>query len=106
MPPANCANCGARLPKGGRFCPECGLRTSVASDTAVEEIPPEETGSVPVHKVAAAPTYFGIAPPPALFALAGASLPGAIALFVIRNAIAGARLLAARAPVSARFPAA
>ena len=106
MPPANCANCGARLPKGGRFCPECGLRTSIAADTAVEEIPPEETGSVPVHKVAAAPTYFGIAPPLALFALAGASLAGAIALFVTGNAIAGALLLAAAALFSALFAAA
>ena len=35
MPPANCANCGARLPKGGRFCPECGIRMSDAGDTAV-----------------------------------------------------------------------
>ena len=106
MPPANCANCGARLPKGGRFCPECGLRTSVAGDTAVQEIPPEETGSVPVLKVAAAPTYFGIAPPLALFALAGASLAGAIALFVTSNVIAGALLLAAAVLFSALFAAA
>src|SRR6266566_2388439 len=39
MPVANCANCGARLPKDGRFCPECGVRTSVENDaTAVERV--------------------------------------------------------------------
>jgi hypothetical protein len=107
MPPANCANCGARLPEGGRFCPECGVRTSVADDaTAVEEIPPEETGRVPVHKVAATPRYFGVAPPPALFALAAASLVAAIVFLVAGNTIAGALLLAAAALFSALFAAA
>jgi outer membrane biosynthesis protein TonB len=107
MPPANCVNCGARLPEGGRFCPECGVRTSVANDvTAVEEIPPEETGRVPVHKVAAAPRYFGIAPPPALFALALASLVAAIVVLAAGNGIAGALLLAAAALFSTLFVAA
>ena len=83
MPPANCSNCGAKLTGGGRFCPECGVRTSVANDiTAVEEIPPDETGRVPIHKVAASPRYFGIAPPLALFGLAAAALLAAILLFV------------------------
>ena len=104
MPPANCANCGARLPKDGRFCPECGVRTSVADDvTAVEEIPPEETGRVPVHKVAASPHYFGIAPPLALFALAVAALAAAIVVFVAGKVIAGALLLAAAALFSVLF---
>ena len=107
MPPANCVNCGARLPKDGRFCPECGVRTSVENDTtAVEEIPPEETGRVPVHKVAATPRYFGIAPPLALFALAVASLAAAIVVFVAGKTIAGALLLAAAALFSALFVAA
>src|SRR5207244_11618888 len=96
VPPGNAANGGARLPKGGRFCPECGARTSVAHDaTAVEEIPPEETGRVPVHTIAATPRYFGIAPPLALFALAVASLAAAIVVFVAGTAIEGAILLAA-----------
>ena len=70
MPAANCSNCGARLAKDTRFCPECGVRTAAASDsTAIEEVPPDETGQVPVHKVAAAPRYFGVAPPLALFTL-------------------------------------
>jgi len=104
MPVANCANCGARLPKDSRFCPECGVRTSVANDvTAVEEVPPEETGRVPVHKVAATPRYFGIAPPLALFSLALASLVVAIVVFLAGNAIAGALLLAAAALFSTLF---
>lgn len=104
MPPANCANCGARLPKDGRFCPECGVRTSVENDaTAVEEIPPEETGRVPVHTVAVTPRYFGIAPPLALFALAVAALAAAIVVFVAGKVIAGALLLAAAALFSVLF---
>jgi hypothetical protein len=79
----------------------------VANDaTAVEEIPPEETGRVPVHKVAATPRYFGIAPPLALFALAVASLAAAIVVFVAGKTIAGALLLAAAALFSALFVAA
>src|SRR5438067_12871878 len=76
--PGNCGNCGARLPKDSRFCPECGVRTSAADDvTAVEEVPPDETGRVPVHKVAAAPHYFGVAPPQAPFAVDIAAPGGA-----------------------------
>ena len=107
MPVASCSNCGARLPKDSRFCPECGVRTSAADDvTAVEEVPPDETGRVPVHKVAAAPHYFGVAPPQALFALAIASLVGAIVLFVAGNALAAALLLATSALFTALFVAA
>jgi hypothetical protein len=107
MPAASCDNCGARLPKDSRFCPECGVRTSAANDvTAVEEVPPEETGRVPVHKVAVAPRYFGVAPPLALFALAVAALALGVAVFVAGNAIAGALLLAAAALFSALFVAA
>jgi len=107
MPVASCSNCGARLPKDSRFCPECGVRTSAADDvTAVEEVPPDETGRVPVHKVAAAPHYFGVAPPQALFAVAIASLAGAIVLFVAGNALAAALLLATSALFTALFVAA
>ncbi|MGE5434547.1 MAG: hypothetical protein ACM3S3_07155 [Candidatus Doudnabacteria bacterium] len=101
---ANCANCGARLPKDGRFCPECGVRTSVENDvTAVEEIPPEETGRVPVHTVSVTPRYYGIAPPLALFALAVAALAAAIVVLVGGKVIAGGLLLAAAALFSVLF---
>src|SRR5439155_18044648 len=104
MPAGNCANCGAGLPDGSRFCPECGVRVSAANDvTAVEEVPPEETGQVPVHKVAAAPRYFGIAPPLALFALAAACLALAVVLFVAGHTIAGGLVLLAAAFFSALF---
>src|SRR5438045_8498847 len=102
--PANCGNCGARLPRDSRFCPECGVRVSAANDvTAVEEVPPEETGRVPVHRVAVAPRYFGIAPPLALFALAVASLVIAVVLFAAGKTIAGAVLLAAPVLFSVLF---
>ncbi|MFL5979463.1 MAG: zinc ribbon domain-containing protein [Gaiellaceae bacterium] len=105
--PASCANCGARLPGDSRFCPECGVRISAANDsTAVEEVPPDETGRVPVHRVAVSPRYFGVAPPLTLFGLAVASLVLAIVLFVAGNVIGGALLLAAAALFSALFVAA
>jgi hypothetical protein len=104
---ANCGNCGAALPKDSRFCPECGVRTSDANGvTAVEEVPPDETGRVPVSKVAVAPRYFGVAPPLALFAIAVASLVLAIVVFVGGNLIAGALLLVAALLFSALFVAA
>src|SRR4051812_9727025 len=106
MPVANCANCGARLPEESRFCPECGVRRSAATGaTAVEEVPPEETGSVPVHTVAVAPRYFGVAPPLALFALAVAALVLGIVLLVTGHAIAGARRAGPRRGVVGRPPA-
>jgi hypothetical protein len=94
MPAVNCPNCDAALPEGAHFCPECGVRLAAAPDdvTAVEEVPPEETGPVPVHKVAATPRYFGIAPPLALFVLAAASLTLAIVLLVAGHAIVGGLL--------------
>jgi len=48
MPPLVCENCGAALPKGSRFCPECGTRVG-AGETAVEELPPDETGQCRSH---------------------------------------------------------
>ena len=106
-PVASCTNCGARLPKDSRFCPECGVRVAAGDNaTAVEEIPPEETGTVPVHTVAAEPHYFGIAPPLALFALAVASLVLAIVLLVSGSMIIGALLLVAAGVFLALFVAA
>jgi hypothetical protein len=103
----NCTNCGARLPKESRFCPECGVRVAAGDDaTAVEQIPPEEIGTVPVHTVAAEPHYFGIAPPLALFALAVASLVLAVVLLVAGSMIIGALLLVAAGVFLALFVAA
>jgi hypothetical protein len=94
VPATSCANCSARLPRDSRFCPECGVRTSAANDsTAVEAIAPDETGRVPVHF--AAPRYFGIAPPLALFTIAIAALVAGIVLLAAGSTIAGVLLLAA-----------
>jgi hypothetical protein len=48
---ANCRNCGSALPEASRFCPECGVRVASEGDTAMEELPTEETGPVPVNVV-------------------------------------------------------
>jgi hypothetical protein len=78
---ASCTNCGARLPKTSRYCPECGEPAS-AGETRVMEVPPEETGRVPVHYTQAEPRYYGIAPTTLVFVLAAVVLGIAIVLFV------------------------
>ena len=78
---ASCANCGARLPKTSRYCPQCGQPSS-AGDTRVMEVPPDETGRVPVHYERAEPRYYGIAPTTLLLGLAAAVLALAIVLLV------------------------
>lgn len=96
MPAASCDNCGTRLPTDSRFCPECGVRIAGANAvTAVEEVPPEETGRVPVHVTAAAPRYFGVTPPLAVFGLAVASLAFGIVVLLAGRVVIGALLLAA-----------
>ncbi|MDQ2910272.1 MAG: zinc ribbon domain-containing protein [Actinomycetota bacterium] len=58
---ASCANCGSRLPKRSRFCPECGTRIGAGpSETAVQELPPQETGPVPVELSTSKPRFFGV----------------------------------------------
>ena len=95
MPPTKCASCGSRLAKTARFCPECGARTAVGKgDTAVQEVPPPETGPVPVALTTAAPRFFGVTPPAAVLALATASLALAILLLVTDHAVVGGVLLA------------
>jgi len=61
MPAASCENCGSALPKGSRFCPECGTRVGAGpGETAVQELPSDETGQVPVEYETARPRYFGV----------------------------------------------
>jgi hypothetical protein len=61
VPAASCENCGTALPKGSRFCPECGARVGAGpGETAVQELPPDETGQVPVEYETARPRYFGV----------------------------------------------
>jgi hypothetical protein len=95
MPAASCANCASRLPKRSRFCHECGARVGAGEgETAVEEVPPEETGPVPVELAIATPRFFGVTPPAAVLALAAASLALAILLLASGHPIVGGALLA------------
>ena len=45
--PANCSNCGTRLPAGARFCALCGT-TVENGDTVRADVPPHETRPAPV----------------------------------------------------------
>ena len=76
---STCSNCGSPLPPDARFCPECGVR--VAAPTA-EEVPPPETGRVPVKRFGTPPRY-------ALLWVAGLALALAVVLFVVGSWVAG-----------------
>ena len=78
---ANCANCGARLARAARFCPQCG-RPTEAGDTSVLEVPPDETGPVPVTVAHVEPRFYGVTPSLLALVLAGAAVAIAILLFV------------------------
>ncbi len=107
MSAASCPNCGAGLPAGARFCPDCGTRMpSDIGSTAIEEVPPDETGRVPVNVAWAEARYFGMTPPMVVFALGVASLALAIVVFVLGHVVAGALLLAAAMIFAASFVAA
>ena len=79
---SKCANCGARLARGARFCPQCGARAD-DSITRVLEVPPDETGDVPVTVSRVEPRLYGVVPSTAVLVLAGASLTLAIVLFTL-----------------------
>jgi hypothetical protein len=101
---ADCAVCGAKLPRNARFCAECGRR--VGDDTGatvVEAVPPDETGPVPVHIVEAEPRLFGVTPATALFGAGLASFALGILLVVIGYVLAGALLLGAAVLLFAAF---
>jgi len=94
VPPASCPVCGSRLPKKSRFCPECGARVgATTAETAVQEIPEQETGPVPIEVMTAEPRFFGVTPPAAVLALAAVSLALAVVLLVTGHVILGVVLL-------------
>jgi hypothetical protein len=77
-----CSGCGVVLLPGGRFCPECGTPVAVAGETVQQELPPEETGPVPVSFERPQPRLFGVTPPGLLLAVAAGLLVLALVLFV------------------------
>ncbi len=82
MRKAECTSCGAKLPAKARFCPECGSRADPASgETAVQEVPPSETGPVPVQAQVAERRLFGVPPSTILIVIGGAAFGSAIGLF-------------------------
>lgn len=90
---ASCPNCAADVPAGSRFCPECGTKLGADEATAREEVPPEETGPVPVTVTSAPPRLFGVTPAMLLFALAACALTVAVVLLVLAHWIWGLGLL-------------
>jgi hypothetical protein len=79
---AECRNCDARLERGARFCPQCGEPTD-AGDTRALEVPPDETGPVPVTIDRSEPRFYGVTPAAAALFLAAATLALAIVLFAL-----------------------
>lgn len=91
-PPANCTNCSAPLPRGARFCAACGTPVQ-SGDTVRAQVPPSETGPVPVNVAQATPRWFGLTPPTVLFGLAVVLLVVAVVLLVIGSWVGGLVLL-------------
>jgi hypothetical protein len=79
-----CSVCGADLPRHARFCGECGASVEEQSGTTMRvELPPDETGPVPISISRSEPHWFGVAPPGWL---AGGSLAAfVVALFLFAN---------------------
>jgi len=78
---ASCANCGRRLPKDSRYCPECGQPVADGG-TKVLELPPDETGPVPVTVTHADRRYYGVRPTALALGLSTVVIVAAIVLLV------------------------
>jgi hypothetical protein len=77
---ANCPTCGARVGKHARYCPQCGGPLE-AGDTRPLDLPPEETGPVPVDVTRVEPQLYGVTPASGLLVLAAMAAIATIALF-------------------------
>jgi hypothetical protein len=100
--PANCPSCGARLPKAASFCPSCGTRVE-SGETLRAEVPPHETGPVPVTIERVSPRWFGVTPPTLLFGVACAVLALAIVLLVTGHWVAGLLVMGLALLLAAAF---
>jgi hypothetical protein len=76
----SCPNCGVALHPGARFCHSCGVQVA-AGATVRAELPPNETGAVPVALQRQEPRWFGVTPPHLLLGVAAAALVVAVILF-------------------------
>jgi zinc-ribbon domain len=77
---ASCPNCGRRLPKNSHYCPDCG-RPVEDGGTKTLELPPDETGPVPVTVTHVERRYYGVTPVGLALGLAAAAVVAAIVLF-------------------------
>jgi hypothetical protein len=77
---ASCPTCGARVGQRARYCPQCGGPLD-EGDTRTFELPPDETGPVPVNVTRTEPRFFGVAPASLLLVLAAIAALATIALF-------------------------
>jgi hypothetical protein len=79
---ASCAACGSEIPPTARFCPGCGRPVDGETGTTVRaELPPDETGQVPVAYAVSEPRYFGLTPALAAASVAVVALAIALVLF-------------------------
>jgi hypothetical protein len=79
------------------------VETGADAETVVQEVPPEETGPVPVEVTTASPRFFGVTPPAAVLALGAASLALAIVMLATGHTVVGGILLAVAGILFALF---
>ena len=99
----HCPACGEELPATARFCPACGNAVAEPGSTIREQLPPNETGRVPVNDRHAEPRWFGVPPQSLLLALVLIALVLAIVLFATGHWPFGLILLGIAALLGAAF---
>jgi hypothetical protein len=99
-----CPSCGADLPGEARFCPACGGSVEDPVGTTLRvEVPPAETGPVPVSLSHAEPRWFGVTPPFLLLGVAAGCVVLAVVLFATGHWPFGLILLGVGALLLAAF---
>ena len=99
-----CPHCGAEAPRRARYCPECGEPLEEPTNRTIKaDVPPEETGPVPVSMQVSEPHWFGVTPPQLLLGAAGLAFVLAIVLFALGHWPYGLILLGVAALLLAAF---